>query len=102
MSDPLVVTLSGDLEMARVPEIRAQLLPLYDADDARIDLTAVRFFDSTFLGELAALEKHRHASGRSTTTLVLNSPLLERVLVTMGLDRIFVIEQRYAPAPSGI
>lgn len=77
--------------MSRIHDIRLRLEPLYDADRAVIDLREARFFDSTFLGELAALQKNRLAVGRQPTVLVLGSPLLERVLQTMGFDRIFRI-----------
>jgi anti-anti-sigma factor len=88
---PTVVALNGDLNVYRRLEVQALLQPLYEAGESVLDLSDVRYFDSTFLTALAVIHKHRVREGRPPVRLVVTSPLLQRVLDTMGFDKVFLL-----------
>lgn len=88
---PTVVALSGDVDTYRRLEVQALLQPLYEAEESILDLSDVRYFDSTFLSALAIIHKHRLREGRPPVRLVVTSPLLQRVLDTMGFDKVFLL-----------
>lgn len=90
-SRPVLVRLSGDLDIAVRDQLRAQL------DDAAerstvlyIDLSGVEYADSTALGLFIALHKRLKAKG-GEVRLVAPKPQIRKLLGYAGLDQVFPI-----------
>ncbi|MFD2082414.1 anti-anti-sigma factor [Actinopolymorpha cephalotaxi] len=86
----LVVTLTGDVDVATAPQVRSDLLPLIHQGPpvVVVDLSAVPFLDSTGLGTLLAVQRRAEALD---VTLRLAAPARgpRRALHITGLDRVF-------------
>jgi anti-sigma B factor antagonist len=86
-----VAAVSGDWDLGTIDELRTVL---YDAvADSRhlvVDLTAVRFIDSSTLGVLVGTRKRVLAAG-GTLTLVCRAPRTLRLFELTALDRLFTI-----------
>jgi anti-anti-sigma factor len=83
-----VVRLSGDQDFGARDELRAKLDGLQEADIAIIDLSAVRYADSTFMNGVANLYKRLLSRGTPfSIRLVGVSPQLRRIFRLTQLDR---------------
>ena len=90
-SRPVLVRLSGDLDIAVREELRAQLNDAAERSTALdLDLSAVEYADSTALGLFIALHKRLKAQG-GQVQLVAPSPQIRKLLGYAGLDQIFPI-----------
>ena len=98
--DAVVVRLAGELDLYNAPAVRTALLDAADGAPARlvVDLTDVRFIDSTALGVLVEA-RSRLPDG----AFALAAPALatRRALQVSGLDRHFAVlgtvEEALAP-----
>ena len=97
-TEPPVVALAGDIDLATIPEARALVLAAVAAQPGctvLVDVSAVTFMDSTGLGMLVAA--HRQAEdGGGRIVLTGPTPPVRKVLEVTGLDKIFLV-----PPPSG-
>ncbi len=97
----LVVTLSGDIDVATAPQVRSDLLPLIHQGPpvVVVDLSAVSFLDSTGLGALLAVQRRADALD---VALRLAAPRRgpRRALHITGLDRVFDVYPTLADALS--
>jgi anti-sigma B factor antagonist len=88
------VKLSGDVDIASVPAIRAELTAAVEANPGAtvtVDLRDVEFLDSTGLGILVgALRRARTADG--DVVLVGPRPNVAKVFSITGLDKVFTIQ----------
>jgi anti-sigma B factor antagonist len=93
----IVVRLAGELDLYNAPTVRAALLDAAGETPERlvVDLSAVRFIDSTALGVL--VEAH---SRLGAGAFALAAPALEtrRALQVSGLDRHFAVHGTVAEA----
>jgi anti-anti-sigma factor len=83
------IALSGEIDLASAPAVWDALAPaLEDADCVVVDLSNVRFIDSTGLSVL--VRAHRRLTNNGGT-LVVQSPseMAGRVLRITGLDSVF-------------
>ena len=89
VTDPPVVIVAGEIDLATVEELRESL----DALDGRIvvDLAAVSFIDAAGLGVLAGTRK-RLRSRRGDLRLRAPQDQVRRVLEVVGLDD-WIIEE---------
>jgi anti-sigma B factor antagonist len=88
---PAVLVLSGEFDVATVPEIdrflRRRLGPLYQREDLVIDLSATTFADSSFVGFLVRLIGQLR-EGRRELLLVRPAGQVRRLLATVGLPNL--------------
>ena len=98
-----IVAVTGDVDISTSPDLRAALAAVL-AEDARalvIDLSAVRFIDSTGLGVLVgAYTSVRNANGR--LALVNDHPAVLKVFSITALDEVFNIHPTLAAAVASI
>jgi len=85
----LVGEMASDTDAAMASAF-ADLLGAAAAGDLTLDMTGVRFCDSTGLNHLAGLR--RSAGSDRTITLRGTRPLVRRVLEITGMDEVFAIE----------
>lgn len=82
-----IVTVAGELDVHTAPQLDAQLSPLTRTAEPSIivDLTDVKFIDSTGLGILVTALKHvRENEGK--LNVVVTTPRVLRVFALTGLD----------------
>ena len=98
----VVVPLTGEIDLASAPELRAELGRLNETETPAIvlDLTDLEFIDSTGLGVLVgALRRARSQGG--DIRLAGARPGIRRVLSVTGLDRVFELFATVAEAMTG-
>lgn len=86
----LILHVSGELDLATVPELRARLHRALSsgASGVVVDLSRVTFIDST---ALAALVAARAKLGPDRLGIVVTTPFVELVLEASGLDRVLAV-----------
>ena len=84
-----VLKLSGDYDLSRREELRDDLYALKDEDAVAIDLSDVRYMDSTSLGVLVNFNRRFIQKGGPPLRLLDLQPRLVRVLKITGLDQVF-------------
>ncbi|HTZ08899.1 MAG TPA: STAS domain-containing protein [Acidimicrobiales bacterium] len=96
-----VVTVGGEVDLATAPRLAEHLEGLGEsgATTVVVDLTEVRFVDSTALGVLVAAMKRLRAGG-GDLRLVVTEPHLAKVFSITGLDDVFAIYPTTADAVS--
>jgi anti-sigma B factor antagonist len=93
----VVVTATGELDIATAPLVRDRLIAAIDAGkrDVVLDLGPVTFMDSVALGALVRGAKRLRSHG-GTCVVVADDPRILRVFQITGLDRMFGIERTLA------
>ncbi len=88
-----VVSLSGEIDLATAPAVRAELEHVLQqgGDELRVDMSGVEFVDSTGLGVLVWAWEQARAQ-RMDYLVVDPSAMATRVLEQSGLSRIFTVE----------
>jgi anti-sigma B factor antagonist len=92
-TEPTVVVLAGELDLADAPAVSAQLHAAADANGrVVVDLHGVTFIDSTAIGALVGVQRALKERGGA---MVLRRPsrAVARLLELTALDRLFEIEQ---------
>jgi len=92
------VSLTGELDLSRRPQLRDVVMAFRrsPAPNARVDLTAVTFMDSTGIGALVSLLKTAASRG-GRVCLLGPSDRVARVLQVTGLLPLFeIVDQRDA------
>jgi anti-sigma B factor antagonist len=100
VSDPPVMTVRGEVDLASAPKLAAALSELMDRGHTHValDLGAVEFIDSSGLGVLVgSLRRLREQGG----DLVLQSasPAVTRILELTGLDGLLPLATRASSPP---
>lgn len=85
------VCITGDLDVAGVNLIWARACAAERRAGPRllVDLTGLRFIDSSGLGLLVALDRGRRDRGRRLQVLVVQAGAVAKVLGYSGLDQVF-------------
>jgi anti-anti-sigma factor len=91
MTSPLIVSLDGDLDIAQREALEWKLKPAVFADPVILDLTQVRFVDSTALTAFVRLHKARMERRFQPELMVIGSIHVRRVLEMTQLDSLFEI-----------
>ena len=102
VGDQTVVDVSGEIDVYTASVLREQLANLVDSGrtDLVVDLTAVKFMDSTGLGVLVGvLKKVRGHDGR--LQLVIDSERLLKVFRITALTQVFTIHETLDDALAG-
>ena len=101
----VVVSVSGELDMATAPDLRERLHALIADGQANIviDLDAVGFLDSTALGVLVGAMKRARSAG-GDVRLVCTQSRIAKVLEITRLDQAFAtfVTVDAAVAPNGV
>ncbi len=94
-----VFELSGSLDIATSPTVRAALLEASERGDHRliVDLTEVEFLDSTGLGALIGAQRRANEMG-GELRLVVKEGQIVRLLRITGLLKIFAVYPALADA----
>src|SRR5205807_1559114 len=84
-----VITVEGDLDLSSAPELRWALLHKLTAGQSRLmlDVSLVRFMDSTALGVLVGVDRSLGEDGK--LAIVGASPAILKLLEVTGLDHSF-------------
>lgn len=92
LDGPTSLRLEGDLDLLASEELAKVLLPMCDRPDTVIDLdlSGVRFIDSTGIALLLRAHRRADSSGGKVTVMGANGPV-ERVLHATGADEILGI-----------
>jgi anti-anti-sigma factor len=91
MTTPLIVSLEGDLDIAARETLDWKLKPAQFADPVIVDLSNVRFVDSTALTAFVRLRKARIAKGYQPELYVIPSIHVRKVLSITHLDALWEI-----------
>ena len=101
-SPHVVVSVSGEVDIATAPKLREKLVELASqgAQQVVVDLNAVEFLDSTGLGVLiGGMKRLRGLDG--DLTLVCTQPRILKVFEITGLNRAFTIYESVDAAVAG-
>jgi len=98
--DTQVLHAVGDLDLATAPLLLARAEELLGAtcERFRLDLSAIRFIDSTGVGALIKIRNLVHERGGSLE-IARSSPAVERVLALVGLAHLFSSDGEAGPPP---
>lgn len=91
--DAWVISLSGDIEIYNVQELKKDLLELINKKNADVILDAkdLNYIDSTGLGVLVSVLKKVKAYGGKVTVKHLK-PYIAKIFTITGLDNVFCLE----------
>jgi anti-sigma B factor antagonist len=92
IAEQAVVVLSGELDLATAPQLRARLAAMIENGEKQIvlDLTGLEFIDSTGLSVLVMVFKRTQAAGGS---MVIRNPSsgVTRIFEITGLSSLFAM-----------
>ena len=98
----VVMALIGEFDISSRDRLRAALERLYGVDNVIVDLTEVRYLDSTAIGEFIHLHKIRKAKGLQRETIVIPNEALRRIFDILQLAEVFELSERLEDAvPEG-
>ena len=91
MSDPKVIKLAGELDLAAAPAVKAELMGAVDAGHRQliVDLTDVEYLDSSTLGALVAAVKRLRPDGN--LVVVCPDERLWTIFEATGLDAVLTL-----------
>lgn len=91
-AEGLLISLSGDLDLATVPKLKNALAPQVEGGVERflLDLAEVRHLDSSALGLLVWLQKR---VGKGGVVLRGVAPHLRKILEITGLEPLFTYSE---------
>jgi anti-anti-sigma factor len=98
--DCTVVKLTGELDIASVPELRDRLLVMLDRRTPSLmilDLSELEFIDSSGTAVLVNTQRRARSVG-CTLALVAPQPAVSRVLQICGLEQYFLIFENFSAA----
>ncbi len=98
IDDTPVLTLTGEVDISNVGDFQRALEATPHEDVIVIDMASVEFLDSTALAALVRFRNARVARG-SSVTLVIASPLVQRIFDITNFDREFKIVRRLEDVP---
>lgn len=98
MSEPRVLTLSGELDVATRGSLRSGFASLAEVSEAIIDLRDVRYVDSASLAEFAWLADRFRRREADVVWVIAAGSHVERVLQISGLMQTMTIVATLAEA----
>jgi anti-anti-sigma factor len=90
-AQPLIISLEGDLDISQRETLEWKLKPAHFADAVILDLTKVKFIDSTALTAFVRVHKARTERRLQPETMVIPSIHVRRVLSITQLDSMWEI-----------
>jgi|HubBroStandDraft_2_1064218.scaffolds.fasta_scaffold223491_2 anti-anti-sigma factor len=93
-STPLMVTLSQpEYDVSTCEDLARELMPSYTAPKAIVDMSAVRYLDSTCLSKLVRMHSQRLNRGFAPARLVLPSKQLRHIFEIVHFDGLWPLYQ---------
>ena len=89
----VVMALIGEFDISSRDRLSAALQRLYDVANVIVDLTEVRYLDSTAIGEFIHLHKIRKAKGLRRETIVIPNEALRRIFDILQLAEVFELSE---------
>jgi anti-anti-sigma factor len=87
---PLIITIKREeLDVWACEELEAALEPSYEHPDVIIDLSAVRYIDSSCLGKLANKRRVRMSKGFAPARIVVSSVNIRRIFNVVGFHEVW-------------
>jgi anti-anti-sigma factor len=87
---PLIITIErSELDVWACDELAHALEPSYEHPNVIIDLSAVRYIDSSCLGKLAHKRRVRARKGFAPSRIVVTSPNIRRIFKLVEFDAIW-------------
>lgn len=94
-----VVVFAGEYDLNTKRELREKLSHLYSTPDVVLDMSKVRFIDSTFISELLMLVKSRREKTLSRVTIVTQAnSMVRRLFEVTGIMPLFNVVESYSSA----
>jgi len=94
---PLVVRLSGDLDIFRYPELREKLLAVPESPDpVLIDLAEAQLVDSVCLRELLLYKRRFEREGRRVAVLVESQNVIRMLAIADVMEILNIFNDRTA------
>lgn len=90
---PYIITLAGEFDIYTANKLAEMLAPAYEHPDVIIDLSDVRYLDSTALTALVRMHKRRVISNSGPCRLVGLNTNLQRLFQLTRLDLVWPICQ---------
>lgn len=98
-STPLIVTLlQSEYDVSTCEDLARELVPSYSAPRAIVDLSAVRYLDSTCLSKLVRMHSQRLNRGLAPARLVLSSKQLRHIFEIVHFDGLWPLYHSLEPA----
>ncbi len=94
----VVMFFVGEYDIFDKGALRAALERLVDVPNVVLDLTEVRYVDSTAIGEFIRLHNERASRGGARETIVTRSPNLLRLFAMIDLSAVFAIVENLEDA----
>lgn len=85
----MVIQLSGDWDISNAADLGDRLEPAYRQDDVTLDLSGLRLISSTLLTGLYRIHVAREAQRLPRVRLLVDYPLVRRLLEAVEFDKIF-------------
>ncbi|MFN2450576.1 MAG: STAS domain-containing protein, partial [Candidatus Baltobacteraceae bacterium] len=89
MDKPLVIQLQGEFDIYRCAELEQLLAPALLTPYAIVDLSGVRYIDSSALAALVRMRKRRVAAGYPAVVFVSGPPQVKMVFHITRLDELW-------------
>lgn len=89
VQSPRVVKLHGEFDIYNKPALEEALLPVYEAREAVIDFSAVRYMDSTALSVLVLMHKRRMELGFPPACFAGVNESVALILRVSGLQQVW-------------
>lgn len=87
----MVISLAGEWDIYRRPELAQLLEPAAAAPRVVLDLTAAKYVTSTLMAALVVMHKTREVNGLPPAVLAVQSAFVTRLLTVACLDELFPI-----------
>lgn len=92
-----VVVFDGEYDLNTKRELREKLSRVYCVPDVVLDMSGVRFIDSTFISEALLLVRARREKGLSRVTVVTPAnSVVRRLFEVTGIKTLFSIVESYS------
>lgn len=85
----MVIQLSGDWDISNAEDLSDRLKPAQGQTDVTLDLTGLRLISSTLLTGLYRIHVAREAERLPRVRLIVDYPLVRRLLEAVEFDKIF-------------
>jgi anti-anti-sigma factor len=90
--NPLIVALElSEYDVASAGDMTRQLEATYTASNVIVDMSGVRYIDSTCLGRLVKMRKEREGRGFRPARIVISSAELRRLFKLVKFDTVWPI-----------
>jgi anti-anti-sigma factor len=86
MNSSIILVDGAEWDLVNSDAFEAVLRPALESKAPIIDLSRVRYLDSSCLTKIALVQKHRSAHGLLPASFVISSPALKRLFNIVGYD----------------